>query len=85
MNEMPGVVCTPPEGTIYAFPDVSAVGKPTSQIADEILAETHVVVEDGTFYGPTGEGNLRICFGAEPYELIEDAMDRLQTYFEKQA
>jgi aspartate aminotransferase len=84
MNEMPGVVCAAPEGTIYAFPDVSAVGKPTSQLADEILAETYVVVEDGTFYGPTGEGNLRICFGAEPYEVIEDAMDRMQAYFEKQ-
>ena len=85
MNEMPGVVCPAPEGTIYAFPDVSAVGKPTSQIANEILAETYVVVEDGTFYGPTGEGNLRICFGAEPYEVIEEAMNRLHAYFEKLA
>jgi len=24
---------------------------------------------------------LRICFGAEPYEVIEVAMDRLQKYF----
>ena len=81
MNEMKGVVCPAPEGTIYAFPDVSALGKPSQQIAEEILAECLVVTEDGGFYGPAGEGHLRICFGAEPYEMIEQAMDRLQAYF----
>lgn len=83
MNDMQGVVCPAPEGTIYAFPDVSAVGKPSQQIADEILAETLVVTENGGFYGPAGEGHLRICFGAESYEVIDQAMDRLQAYFEK--
>ena len=83
MNAMKGVVCPPPQGTIYAFPDVSAVGKPSLQIAEELLAETHVVTEEGSFYGAAGEGHLRICFGAEPYEVIEQAMDRLQAYFEK--
>ncbi len=33
--------------------------------------------------GLPGEGHLRICFGAEPYERLEQAMDRLQAYFEK--
>jgi len=83
LNEIKGIVCPSPQGTIYAFPDVSAFGKPSLQIAEELLAETHVVTEDGTFYGRGGEGHLRICFGAEPYEIIEQAMDRLQAYFEK--
>jgi len=83
MNKMKGVVCPEPEGTIYAFPDVTAVGKPSQQIAEEILAETLVVTENGGFYGQAGEGHLRICFGAEPYEVIDKAMDRLQAYFEK--
>lgn len=84
MNQMEGVVCPSPQGTIYAFPNVSALGKPSLQIAEEILAETLVVTEDGGFYGPAGEGHLRICFGAEPYAVIEEAMDRLQAWFEKQ-
>lgn len=83
LNDIEGIVCPSPQGTIYAFPDVSAFGKPSLQIAEEILAQTHVVTEDGAFYGVTGEGHLRICFGAEPYEIIEQAMDRLQAYFEK--
>lgn len=83
LNEIEGIVCPSPQGTIYAFPDVSSFGKPTAQIADEILEEAHVVTEEGTFYGATGEGHLRICFGSESYEVIEEAMDRLQHYFEK--
>jgi aspartate aminotransferase len=83
LNAMDGIVCPSPEGTIYAFPDVSSFGKPSKQIAEEILAETLVVTEEGSFYGAAGEGHLRICFGAEPYAVIEQAMDRLQAYFAK--
>ena len=81
MNAMPGVSCKAPEGTIYAFPDVSATGLPSQQIADEILDQAHVVVEAGTFYGANGEGHLRVCFGAEPIERIDEAMNRLEKYF----
>ena len=52
LNEIEGIVCPSPEGTIYAFPDVSTFGKSSQQIAEEILAETFVVTEDGAFYGP---------------------------------
>jgi len=82
LNEIEGIVCPYPEGTIYAFPDVSAFGKPSKQIAEEILEQHYVVTEEGTFYGANGEGHLRICFGAENYEVIEEAMDRLQAYFD---
>ena len=81
MNQMSGVRCEAPEGTIYAFPDISATGKPAQQVADEILERCHVVTEAGTFYGAAGEGRLRICFGAEPYERIDAALDRMARYF----
>jgi len=82
LNEIDGIDCPLPQGTIYSFPDVSAFGKPSQQIAEEILAGTSVVTEAGSFYGAAGEGHLRICFGAESYERIDEAMDRLQVYFE---
>jgi len=84
LNAIDGISCPLPQGTIYSFPDVSAFGIPSLQMAEEILAETRVVTEDGSFYGPTGEGHLRICFGAESYERIDEALDRLQQYFESQ-
>jgi aspartate aminotransferase len=83
LNEMNGVVCTPPQGTIYAFPDISSFGKPSAQLAEEILEETYVVTEAGSFYGETGEGHLRMCFGAESYDRIDEAMNRLKRYFGK--
>lgn len=82
LNEIEGISCPLPQGTIYSYPDVSAFGKPSQILAEEILAGTNVVTEAGTFYGATGEGHLRICFGAEPYERIDEALTRIQRYFE---
>lgn len=81
LNEIDGIECPLPQGTIYAFPDISAFGKPSVQLAEEILHATRVVTEAGTFYGEAGEGHLRMCFGAEPYDRINEAMDRLEAFF----
>lgn len=80
LNAMPGVSCHLPEGTIYAFPDVSALGIPSAELADRLVEEAHVATEAGSFYGSTGEGHLRICFGSEPYERLEVAMDRIADF-----
>jgi aspartate aminotransferase len=81
MNQMPGVRCASPEGTIYAFPDVSGTGIPSRQLAESILEEARVVVEAGSFYGPAGEGHLRVCFGSAADFEIEEAMTRLSRFF----
>ena len=65
LNQMPGVSCVEPEGTIYAFPDITGTGFNSQDLAMRILKEAHVVVESGAFYGPGGEGHLRVCFGSE--------------------
>jgi aspartate aminotransferase len=83
LNEMKGVVCPRPQGTIYVFTDISSFGKPSAQRAGVKLEETYVVTEAGSFYGQTGEGHLRMCFGAESYDRIEEAMNRLSAYFQK--
>lgn len=82
LNEIDGIDCPLPQGTIYSFPDISAFGIPSAQVAEEILSETRVVTEAGSFYGAAGEGHLRICFGAETYDRIDEAMNRLHKYFE---
>ena len=80
MNAMPGVRCPAPKGSIYAFPDISGTGWEDGALARELLKETSVCVEQGSFYGPEGAGHLRVCFGAEPYERIEEAMDRMHAF-----
>ena len=85
LNAMPGVRCPAPEGSIYAFPDISGTAMKAGPLARELLKETRVVVEEGTFYGAEGEGHLRVCFGAEPYERLEDAMNRMHAFFAARA
>ena len=83
LNQMPGVTCHAPEGTIYAYPNIAGTGMTSTEAALAILNEAHVVVEDGSFYGEAGEGHLRICFGSEPRERIAEAMDRLAAFFNR--
>jgi aspartate aminotransferase len=81
MNQMPGVRCAAPEGTIYAFPDISGTGRLSQPLAEAILEEARVVVEAGSFYGPAGEGHLRICFGSVDHDQLDEAMTRLSRFF----
>lgn len=54
LNQMPGVTCALPQGTIYAFPDISATGLSSQTAAERLLDEADVVVESGAFYGAAG-------------------------------
>ena len=81
LNQMPGVTCAPVEGTIYAFPNIAATGLSAQDCADRLLKETGVVVEAGSFYGDAGEGHLRVCFGCAEIDVLTDAMDRMQRFF----
>ena len=81
LNQMPGVTCAGVEGTIYAFPNITATGLSAQVCADQLLAETGVVVEAGSFYGDAGEGHLRVCFGCAELGVLEEAMDRMQRFF----
>jgi len=83
LSRMPGVHCPKPEGAIYAFPDFSATRKTSHQLAEELLRHTHVATEAGSFYGPAGEGHLRICFGSAPYDRLEEAMNRIEDYLRR--
>ena len=78
---MPGVTCAPVEGTIYAFPNITATGLTAQNCADRLLHETGVVVEAGSFYGDAGEEHLRVCFGCAEVDVLTDAMDRMQRFF----
>ena len=83
LNAIPGIQCALPEATIYAFPSISQYGH-ASDLAEAILQEAGVVTEAGTFYGASGEGYLRLCFGSETYERLEEAMERIESFFTAQ-
>jgi aspartate aminotransferase len=80
LNQISGVTCPWPQGTIYAFPDVSQLGLSGQAFAERLMDETGVVVEAGSFYGPAGEGHLRFCFGSLSLEDIDLALDRVTSF-----
>jgi aspartate aminotransferase len=80
LNAMPGVACAVPQATIYAFPDIRSFGMSSSELALAILESAHVAVESGAFYGPSGEGHLRVCFASEPYERVAEGMTRIAQF-----
>jgi aspartate aminotransferase len=80
LNAMPGVRCAMPQATIYAFPDIRSFGMSSNEMALAILERAHVAVESGSFYGPSGEGHLRVCFASEPYERVAEGMTRVAQF-----
>ncbi len=70
------------EGTSYAFPNIEATGHSSTEIANLLLEKAGVVVEDGAFYGTSGRGHLRVCFGSQGHERLHVALERMGTFFE---
>lgn len=71
LNRIPGITCTLPESTFYAFPNVSALGM-TSWDAARYLVEKHrVATVPGSIFGKRGEGHVRVSFAADMAQLEE--------------
>ncbi|GAI93531.1 unnamed protein product, partial [marine sediment metagenome] len=69
--------CAEPEGAFYCFPTYR-FGKPSVQLAKELLEEVHVATVPGRAFGC--EGYLRLSYAAQP-ELIGEAFRRMEDYF----
>lgn len=76
LNGLPGITCPAPEGTFYAFPDISSTGFSSEGFAEWLLGETGVAVTPGSAFGPGGEGHVRLSFAASA-EVIDTALDRI--------
>lgn len=70
-----------PRGGYYVFPRYRAKDNIGSMdFALRILNEAKVITVPGNAFGPTGEGHIRMSFGAEERELSE-AFDRIDRWF----
>ena len=77
LNQLPGVSCAPPRGSFYVFPNVTALGRPSQEIAGYLLDEAGVALLSGTAFGKFGEGYLRLSYAASR-QTIEQALDRMR-------
>ena len=77
LNEIPGVKCSKPRGTFYAFPNVSSFGRKSKEVADYLLEKAGVACLSGTAFGNEGEGYLRLSFAAS-IDKIQVALARIK-------
>jgi aminotransferase len=71
-----------PKGAFYAFPKVSATGLDDETFCNRLLHEQHVAMVPGNSFGLGGEGFAR-CSYATNYDLIEEALDRIERFVRK--
>jgi len=76
LNAIPGLSARTPQGAFYVFPNITAFGISSDELADYILEEAGVAVLPGTSFGEYGEGYLRLCF-ANSLENIELALEQI--------
>jgi aspartate/methionine/tyrosine aminotransferase len=76
LNAIPGIHCRAPLGAFYAFPNVTALGRPVEELAVWLADRGKVATVPGTAFGPGGEGYLRLCYAASQNEL-EQALERI--------
>lgn len=81
LNTIDGVECPVPEGAFYAFPDVSAFGRSSREIADGLLYDAGVAVLPGTDFGANGEGKIRLSYVGDTATL-EEGVRRIKAYFD---
>jgi len=67
-----------PLGGYYLFPMVNT-SLSSIDYAVKLLKEAKVITVPGSAFGPTGEGHIRLSFGATEEELTE-ALDRIENY-----
>lgn len=82
LNAIPGVSCRKPQGAFYAFPNITAFGKSSNELADLLLNEAGVAVLPGSSFGKHGEGYLRLSY-VNSYENIERGLERIQNLLGK--
>jgi len=78
LNAIGGVRCVKPAGSFYAFPNVSAFGRSSKEIADHLLDPGGVACLAGTAFGHEGEGYLRLSF-ATAMEKIREGLSRISS------
>ena len=79
LNEV-GLVCDPPAGAFYAFPDVEKIHKISRTAAQILLDKAHIATIPGSVFGAQGEGHLRFGYAIPPQE-IAGCVEALRKFF----
>ena len=76
---IPGLSCSKPQGTFYAFLDIRQSVLDSETFAMRLLEEEQVVLVPGTAFGEFGEGYIRLSYAAS-MESLEQGFDRIAAF-----
>lgn len=79
LNGLEGFSCITPKGAFYAFPNITATGRPAKAFASALLEDAGVALIGGPDFGVLGEGYLRLSY-ANSEENILRAIDRIAAF-----
>jgi aspartate/methionine/tyrosine aminotransferase len=78
INQIPKLsVIYPPKGSFYLFMNIKKTGLSSTEAADLILKEAHVLMLPGDAFGTCGEGYVRIACTVN-VEKLKEAFDRIE-------
>lgn len=77
LNAIPGFRCNKPDGSFYAFPNITETGVAETELADRLLSEAGVAVLPGTAFGEGGKGYLRLAY-TQSLPDVEKGLDRIE-------
>ncbi len=80
LGEIKGVSCRKPAGTFYVFPNISALGMGSKELAGELIEKAKIAVVPGGAFG--WDTHIRLSF-ADSLENLGKGLDRLRDYVEK--
>lgn len=78
INQIPKLsVIYPPKGSFYLFMNIKETGLTSTEAADKILEEAHVLMLPGNAFGACGEGYVRIACTVN-VDTLKEAFDRIE-------
>ena len=77
---IPGLQWSPTSGGFFAFVRVDGC-RDSMALADDILDKAHVITIPGATFGGSGEGFLRLSYGASSVVELTEACARLRRFF----
>ena len=78
INKIPKLsVIYPPKGSFYLFMNIKKTGLSSTEAADIIIKEAHVLMLPGNAFGTCGEGYVRIACTVN-VEKLKEAFDRIE-------
>lgn len=79
LNSIPGVSCLLPEASFYAFPNITATGMSSREMASRLLHESGVAVLAGEAFGEGGKGFIRLAY-TKGLPEIREAVQRVARF-----